>query len=273
MAAVGVKASETKSTSGCQNQKCENTPMPTMAGMILLPVRLVSAMVTLRPPASSRPVARIAPNFVMVSSCLSPTTFFRSSRCLERREERALSHIVYRVGEHGREQVERLLGGGAGARDADRERRAVAHMRVVRLGEQLHHAWALRGRVSEHKADSDDGSASDVVRDIGNCDVQTSAQRRVGAGACVRKGDGIHGSVAQDGVLLIEQRGDKCVGLLFATVHAERNAERKTADDLLVRGVVRVAKHFLDRLGRGGAEHNEAHCERRRLTRNSRVVE
>mmetsp|Transcript_24783 Transcript_24783/g.57741 ORF Transcript_24783/g.57741 Transcript_24783/m.57741 type:complete len:205 (+) Transcript_24783:682-1296(+) len=86
MAAVGWKASETKRRRGCQNQKCVKTPTPTMAGMTRADVFERSEMVTLRPPASSSPVATIAPNLVIVSSCLSPTTLCRCLRCSDSRD-------------------------------------------------------------------------------------------------------------------------------------------------------------------------------------------
>ena len=57
IAAVGVKAKLAKRTSGCQNQKCENTAIPTIPDMFLCPALEISEMVMLRPPASSKPVA------------------------------------------------------------------------------------------------------------------------------------------------------------------------------------------------------------------------
>mmetsp|Transcript_3591 Transcript_3591/g.10183 ORF Transcript_3591/g.10183 Transcript_3591/m.10183 type:complete len:209 (-) Transcript_3591:933-1559(-) len=79
--AVGEKARDTKGTRGCQNQKLVKTAMPTSAGSLAWPRCDMSCTVTLRPPASRSPDARIAPKRVMASSCLSPTTF---SRCLRK---------------------------------------------------------------------------------------------------------------------------------------------------------------------------------------------
>eukprot|EP00962_Isochrysis_galbana_P031105 scaffold10117_cov111-Isochrysis_galbana.AAC.5 len=261
MAAVGVKASDTKRQSGCQNQKCEKTPIPTMAGMILLPVRLVSAIVTLRPPASSRPVATMAPNLVFAVLGLARLRLVVRVLHKDHRrgQQRALPHVVDRVGQHRSEQIERFLGSRAGARDADGEGRAVAHVRVVRLGQQLDHARALRRRVGQHKPDCDDGGAPHIVRHIRDGHVQAGAQRRVGAGAGVGKGDGVHGAVAENRVRLVQQR--------------ERDADGQAANDLLVRRVMRVAEHLFDRLGRGRAQHDQTHRERGRLARHGRVVE
>mmetsp|Transcript_5008 Transcript_5008/g.15779 ORF Transcript_5008/g.15779 Transcript_5008/m.15779 type:complete len:317 (+) Transcript_5008:85-1035(+) len=124
-----------------------------------------------------------------------------------RGQQRALPHVVDRVGQHRSEQIERFLGSRAGARDADGEGRAVAHVRVVRLGQQLDHARALRRRVGQHKPDCDDGGAPHIVRHIRDGHVQAGAQRRVGAGAGVGKGDGVHGAVAENRVRLVQQRG------------------------------------------------------------------
>jgi len=73
--------------------------------------------------------------------------------------------------------------------------------------------------------------------------------------------------------LLVKQRCDQCVGLLLAPVHAQRDADGESADDLLMGGVVRVAQHLLDRLGRRRAKHQQTHRQGGRLTRHRRVVE
>ena len=86
IAAVGVSARLTKSSSGCQNQKCVKTPQPMIAGITLWPDLESSWIDMLRPPASSSPVAMIAPNLAIESSCLSLTTFCSNARCAERRE-------------------------------------------------------------------------------------------------------------------------------------------------------------------------------------------
>lgn len=97
MAAVGVKASEAKSTKGCQNQKCVKTAMPTMPPICFWPDLEMSEMVTLRPPASSSPVARMAPNLAITSSCLSPTTLARRLRCSACLESSACSLFCIRT--------------------------------------------------------------------------------------------------------------------------------------------------------------------------------
>mmetsp|Transcript_27005 Transcript_27005/g.61969 ORF Transcript_27005/g.61969 Transcript_27005/m.61969 type:complete len:322 (+) Transcript_27005:328-1293(+) len=55
--------------------------MPTMPDMERCPDLETSWIVILRPPASSNPVARIAPNLAIVSSCLSAMTLCRCLRC------------------------------------------------------------------------------------------------------------------------------------------------------------------------------------------------
>ena len=62
------------------------TPMPMIAGMTLWPDLERREIDMLRPPASSKPVAIIAPNLAIASSCLSEITFCRSLRCADRRE-------------------------------------------------------------------------------------------------------------------------------------------------------------------------------------------
>ena len=49
-------------------------------------------------------------------------------------------------------------------------------------------------------------------------------------------------------LLLVQQRRHERVRLLLAPVHAEGDADREPADDLLVRRVVRVPEHLLNRL-------------------------
>jgi hypothetical protein len=52
-----------------------------MAGITLCDVFESNEIVQFRPPASSSPVARMAPNLAMVSSCLSAITLASSLRC------------------------------------------------------------------------------------------------------------------------------------------------------------------------------------------------
>jgi hypothetical protein len=58
-------------------------------------------------------------------------------------DEGALPHKVDGVVGHGLKECDGLLETGAGARDAQRHGGAVAHVRVVRLGQQRHHARTL----------------------------------------------------------------------------------------------------------------------------------
>ena len=71
MIAVGVNASAAKCAMGNQYQYCAKSAMPTIAGVLMLPPRPCRLMVTLRPPASSRPCASVAPNLAIASSCFS----------------------------------------------------------------------------------------------------------------------------------------------------------------------------------------------------------
>mmetsp|Transcript_27005 Transcript_27005/g.61970 ORF Transcript_27005/g.61970 Transcript_27005/m.61970 type:complete len:242 (+) Transcript_27005:516-1241(+) len=189
------------------------------------------------------------------------------------REQRTLPHEVDRVVQHGLEQVEAFPHRGARARDADSHRGAVPHVRVVRLGEQLDHLGRLRRRAREHEANRSDRRAAHVVGHVGHRHVQQPAEGGVRAGARVREGDGVHRAVPQDGVLVVEESGDEAVCLGLAAVHSHRQPECEAADDLLVRGVMRVPDHLLDAFGRRAAEHDQTHRKRRCLAGDGGVVE
>lgn len=74
MMAVGANARDRHRLEGNQYQYWVKIISPTTALMLVWPVRDWSEMVTLRPPASIMPWARMAPNLAMTSSCLSPMT-------------------------------------------------------------------------------------------------------------------------------------------------------------------------------------------------------
>lgn len=67
---VGVKANDKQWARGNQYQYCVKTSVPTTACKLVWPVRDWRPNVTLRPPPSMMPWAKIAPNFAIVSSCL-----------------------------------------------------------------------------------------------------------------------------------------------------------------------------------------------------------
>ena len=82
-----MKANVKQCANGYQYQKLVNKAIPTIASIFNAPVGFVRPMVTFRPPASSIPEARAAPNFARASSCLFVMTF--SNVC---RKERTLGH-------------------------------------------------------------------------------------------------------------------------------------------------------------------------------------
>mmetsp|Transcript_39381 Transcript_39381/g.116765 ORF Transcript_39381/g.116765 Transcript_39381/m.116765 type:complete len:715 (+) Transcript_39381:71-2215(+) len=186
-------------------------------------------------------------------------------------DDGALPHEVGGVGHQRLQEVVRLELRGAGAGDAERHGRRVAHMRVVALGEELHHAWQLVGHVAQHEAERHHGGAADVVRDIRDGDVQQAADRRVLGGAHIREGDAEAGAVAEDGVLVQEHLLDEPLGLLLPAEHDHGQRQRAGTDDLLVLRVVGVGQQLLDRLLRAGADHDQADGVGRRLARHRRV--
>merc|ERR1712166_1706782 len=70
---VGDSAIESIGTRGYQYQYCENMAIPMMDDMRLCPEGACKLIVELQPPAFRMPIARMHPNLVMVSSCLSAT--------------------------------------------------------------------------------------------------------------------------------------------------------------------------------------------------------
>ena len=92
----------------------------------------------------------------------------------------------------------------------------------------------------QEEAQRGDRSASHVVIDVTDGDVKQPANRSVVCGATISHCDGEHSRSTQDGVLVATQTLDERVGLLQSTEHRERDAERQTAQDLLVLRVLRV---------------------------------
>lgn len=80
MMQVGVKANDKQWANGNQYQCCVNTNMPTTACKLVWPVRDCRLTVTLRPPASMMPCARMAPYLAITSSCLFVMTSEYSDR-------------------------------------------------------------------------------------------------------------------------------------------------------------------------------------------------
>mmetsp|Transcript_780 Transcript_780/g.1156 ORF Transcript_780/g.1156 Transcript_780/m.1156 type:complete len:259 (-) Transcript_780:1188-1964(-) len=71
MSAVGTNESDSMCIMGYQYQYCAHSIIPTTAGGLVKPVRDMSSIVTLRPPASRIPVPRIAPMRAIVGECFA----------------------------------------------------------------------------------------------------------------------------------------------------------------------------------------------------------
>ena len=159
-------------------------------------------------------------------------------------EERALAHKVDRVEDERLEERDGVGHARAGAGDADGQRGAVAHVRVVRLGELRDERGHLAAGAAEDEAEAEDGGAAHVVGDVGDGDVQQAAHGGVAARAGVRQRQRKHAAVAQHGVLVAGELADEAVGggLLAEAQQRQRHAD--AADGLFVRRVVRLREHF-----------------------------
>ena len=188
------------------------------------------------------------------------------------RDERALPHEVGGVLDHGLEQVDGLGQPRAGAGDAERQRGAVAHVRVVRLRQQLDHARHAGGLAEQDKAQAQHRDAPHVVADVADRHVQQAAHRLVAARAAVGERDGQDAAVPQNRVRVVEQQADELVGRFLPRVHDEREPQRQPAHDLLVLRLVRVLDHVLEHLHIAGAEHDEAHGDADGLAVDGRVL-
>ena len=77
----------------------------------------------------------------------------------------------------------------------------VPNMRVVGLREKRDQAGTLLWSLEENEAESHDGGASHIVINVADGNMQKSTNGRVGAGAAVGHGNGVHARPTQDGVL------------------------------------------------------------------------
>lgn len=139
---------------------------------------------------------------------------------------RARTRVCAQLAQH----LDRLAVARARARDADGHRGAVAHVRVVRLGEQRHHARALRRLVAQDEAERGHGCAPHVFGHVGDRDLEHAPDGRIGRGAGVGEREHVGAAVAQDVVLREQQLADRPVRLLLAPVEDDSHAERQRPD-------------------------------------------
>ena len=74
-------------------------------------------------------------------------------------------------------------------------------MRVVRFGEERNETRALLRRLEKDESKSHDSGTTYIVVDVGNCDVQQTANRGVGPSTAVSHGHGVHAGPSKDGIL------------------------------------------------------------------------
>lgn len=156
---------------------------------------------------------------------------------------------------------------GASAGDTDSQGGSVADVGVVALGEERYELGALLGLLEEQEAERYDGSTTYIVGDVAHGNVKQSSNGGIVGRAAVRQRDGVHGAIPQNGILakrrhmsyrpsmskgrrvrryLVESElFNERVRLLLATAHDQGDTDGKTADDLLVLGVMSIRKHIL----------------------------
>ena len=74
-------------------------------------------------------------------------------------------------------------------------------MRVVRFGEERNETRALFRRLEEDESKRHDCGTTYIVVDVGNSDMQQTANRGVGPSAAVSHGHGVHTGPSEDGIL------------------------------------------------------------------------
>ena len=77
----------------------------------------------------------------------------------------------------------------------------IPDVRVVRLGEERDEAGTLIRRLEQDEPEGHDGGATNVVVDVGNCDVKQTANGGVGPRTAVGHGHGVHARSTQNGIL------------------------------------------------------------------------
>ena len=91
--------------------------------------------------------------------------------------------------------------------------------------------------------------------------MQQPPDGRVVPRADIGHGQSVRGRHAQQGVIVHGELADKPVGTFLRVVHDKRDAEAKTADNLLVGCLLDVLQHDGDKALVGAAQHNQAHAQ------------
>mmetsp|Transcript_21639 Transcript_21639/g.51697 ORF Transcript_21639/g.51697 Transcript_21639/m.51697 type:complete len:609 (-) Transcript_21639:893-2719(-) len=185
-------------------------------------------------------------------------------------EHSPLPHEIRGVRQHRLEQRHGLPHPRPGAGDRNGHGRAVAHVRVVRLGEEADDGRALVRRRREHKAEAHDRRAAHVVADVADGKVKELLDGRVVGCPRVGHADHKHPPVAQDRVLVVRHLLHNGIRHFLPAKHDESEANGEASDDLLVLSVVRIVQH-LHALLRGAPGLEQAHGDAGSLPRDRRV--